>query len=308
MSTNKEFEELNTEWKQSLNENQKEMDKQAVEQTSSEEAKPFLETKEESTSKWYDSVHKDLIDVAKTFPTPEALVKSYKELTDYMSQTRKGISPPKDDAPQEEWDTFYKTLGRPDNIEDYAFKTPEGEDITPYNKNSMMELRKHFKKAGLNKKQALEVVKFLESNNRMQAVDQQSEYKKRLLEGYDALKREWGPDQFENNRSFAQKVYDKILPDPADQKALSAIGFDRQPEALKLLVRIGRTILDDDVVRDLRNEKGGIGFSNDPNIVNAQVRKWTREINRTDLDPKAKAFADKEWKKWKLQQNPRAFD
>lgn len=70
------------------------------------------------------------------------------------SLRRAGKAMPEDTAPASEWDVFYKSVGRPDNPDDYKYTKPDDiyiMDLTPEN---MKNLFSTFHKAGLNQKQA----------------------------------------------------------------------------------------------------------------------------------------------------------
>ncbi len=270
---------------------------------------PLIKAKEEEPGgeEWYKDIDPVLQETAKKFKSPAGLLKSYRELEEYLSSSRKGISKPDKDAPESEWDAFYKSLGRPDDINEYGLKDKDQKEVTPYDGKNMLELKKSFKDAGLTKKQANKIIKFLDNTNRLARHDDDIASRKKRAEAFEELQRDWGPDEFTSNQKFAEKIFHRFL-DVNDQKEFIKAGVDQMPGMLKLLVNVGKTIMDDNTIRDLRTERNGLDVKNNPDVISAEIKKWTQALSDPGLTPDQHNVAYKNWKVWKLKQDPNVFD
>lgn len=107
---------------------------------------------------WYDDIPeapvKELM-TAKGYKTPAEVAMAYHNLNKLVSSTPGGadalIASPAADAPQEQWDAFYKKLGRPEAPTDYVIKAAEG--VTP-DEGMVKFAQETFHAAGLSPKQA----------------------------------------------------------------------------------------------------------------------------------------------------------
>lgn len=98
----------------------------------------------------------------KDVDTVDKLFKKLDGAQKLIGQRPAGI--PQENAPQEEWDKFYKTLGRPEKSEEYDLKTSEElAKVMGVDEKLAAGVKDLFYKAGLNKKQAEAIQKGYEA-------------------------------------------------------------------------------------------------------------------------------------------------
>ncbi|MCT9950827.1 hypothetical protein [Klebsiella pneumoniae] len=140
-----------------------------------------------------------------------------------------------DDGDEKGWQDLYAKLGRPEKIEDYGIKPPEGSDGTFLNTAlSWMH------ESGLNKKQAETVIhKFNEY-----AAEQQKSAQENIA-NQNAANREkviksWG-SEVEANTAILQNAVQRFFPDAVIEKFNTA-GLLNDPDLVNAVLAIGKAL------------------------------------------------------------------
>ncbi|MDX7608324.1 hypothetical protein SJS41_23585 [Klebsiella quasipneumoniae] len=146
-----------------------------------------------------------------------------------------------DDGDEKGWQDLYAKLGRPEKIEDYGIKPPEGSDGTFLNTAlSWMH------ESGLNKKQAETVIhKFNEY-----AAEQQKSAQENIA-NQNAANREkviksWG-NEVEANTAILQNAVQRFFPDAVIEKFNTA-GLLNDPDLVNAVLAIGKALGEDKTV------------------------------------------------------------
>lgn len=146
-----------------------------------------------------------------------------------------------DDSDEKGWQDLYAKLGRPEKIEDYGIKAPDGADGTFLNTAlSWMH------ESGLNKKQAETVInKFNEYASGQQKIAQEN------LANQNAANREkviksWG-SEVEANTAILQNAVQRFFPDAVIEKFNSA-GLLNDPDLVNAVLAIGKALGEDKTV------------------------------------------------------------
>lgn len=146
-----------------------------------------------------------------------------------------------DDGDEKGWQDLYAKLGRPEKIEDYGIKPPEGSDGTFLNTAlSWMH------ESGLNKKQAETVIhKFNEY-----AAEQQKSAQENIA-NQNAANREkviksWG-SEVEANTAILQNAVQRFFPDAVIEKFNTA-GLLNDPDLVNAVLAIGEALGEDKTV------------------------------------------------------------
>lgn len=192
---------------------------------------------------WRDGLAAEFKDLPaiKDYADVNALVKSHVNL-----QQKLGSNPlkmPKEDAKPEEWNEFYKSLGRPDTIEGYELpeaKLPAG---LPEDKEFKTAFMQHFHDEGLTKKQAnglynkymAHSAKSFEAYQSKKVLDRQAATQK--------LQGEW-KDKYDNNMVQAQAVI-RTFGSPELVQWLEETGNGDEPSFAKLFYNISTTLFED---------------------------------------------------------------
>ena len=149
---------------------------------------------------------------AEKIKSNDDLFKAYDNAQSMIGKRPAGI--PSNDASDEEWNQFYKAMGRPDEPK-YDFTEPEGLpegfDTTPFREQASEILHK----AGLTPKQADKVYNEylkmeLESAGSQQ--EQSAEQQKQLDEQYDQLRKEHFADDAEKYETLLKEDFAKHVP------------------------------------------------------------------------------------------------
>ncbi|EMP5259683.1 hypothetical protein RE091_000162 [Klebsiella variicola] len=146
-----------------------------------------------------------------------------------------------DDGDEKGWQDLYAKLGRPEKIEDYGIKPPEGSDGTFLNTAlSWMH------ESGLNKKQAETVIhKFNEY------ADEQQKSAQENIANQNAANREkviksWG-SEVEANTAILQNAVQRFFPDAVIEKFNTA-GLLNDPDLVNAVLAIGKALGEDKTV------------------------------------------------------------
>ncbi|CAH3636274.1 TPA: hypothetical protein MAX58_002918 [Klebsiella pneumoniae] len=146
-----------------------------------------------------------------------------------------------DDGDEKGWQDLYAKLGRPEKIEDYGIKPPEGSDGAFLNTAlSWMH------ESGLNKKQAETVIhKFNEY-----AAEQQKSAQENIA-NQNAANREkviksWG-SEVEANTAILQNAVQRFFPDAVIEKFNTA-GLLNDPDLVNAVLAIGKALGEDKTV------------------------------------------------------------
>jgi len=149
---------------------------------------------------------------------------------------------PKPDAPREEWDAFFKRLGRPDEPTGYELAAPEGVEYKADEATDKW-FRETAHRLGLSRTQANELfaeyVKFADAELRQaaQATEQQR------AEALSTLQREYGT-ALQEKVAVAQKAVEFFGGD--DLKTfLDESGLGDHPALVKAFVKIGEAMSED---------------------------------------------------------------
>jgi len=166
------------------------------------------------------------------------LGKAYSELEGKLGES---VTPPGEDATDEERSNFYKKLGRPDTPEGYKVKFPES-----YSQEVVDAYRKTAFEMGLNDKQfggfmktmGLQALATTEKMKAMQTAEQEAAVK--------ALKDDWG-ESFDANNALAQRT---LINYGGEQikKEFQAAGLGNSVPLMNFLKAVGADLVEHKVI------------------------------------------------------------
>lgn len=171
---------------------------------------------------------------------------------------RKGVILPKDgDAADQE--RFFKELGRPETVEGYEIKAPEGlPDGFPYAPELEGQFKQWAFEEGLTGKQAQNLFNKYLQTNLAQFEAAQKALKDGMATLAGELKKEWG-DKYQENFAIAQKAMGEFF--PQGSKALAALDkvMGDDADLIRMAFAIGTRMGEADFI------KGGSNNSDDLN-------------------------------------------
>lgn len=200
-----------------------------------------------AAANWRDSLPEDLrgdTSLAQ-FKDIEALAKSYIHTKQQVG--KKGVIPPTDKSSDEEWGSFFDTLGRPP-IDKYEIKTPEGKQL---NKEYVEKYKEMAHKAGLLPKQAQAIMDHHIAFEEEMLANHKKNMEAQKTEGLNALKQTWGQGYDKQIALAKMAVKEAGIEGLAEHLQKTGLGDD--PVVIKLMAKMGAMFGED----KLRGEAAG---------------------------------------------------
>lgn len=145
--------------------------------------------------------------LAKRFTSLDATAKSYVNAERMLSNGNK-IAVPGDNSTPEEWDAFYKGIGRPDSEDKYEVTIPDEIKGMTLDEAAMKEFRSTAFKNGLNGKQVKALTDFYFKSTKSAIDSVQAKLDAVHTEAVTALESDWGPKdgaKYKENVALAEK-------------------------------------------------------------------------------------------------------
>ncbi|HIE8504343.1 TPA: hypothetical protein ACXPXX_004346 [Klebsiella pneumoniae] len=146
-----------------------------------------------------------------------------------------------DDGDEKGWQDLYAKLGRPEKIEDYGIKPPEGSDGAFLNTAlSWMH------ESGLNKKQAETVIHKFNEYAAEQQKSAQGNIANQNAANREKVIKSWG-SEVEANTAILQNAVQRFFPDAVIEKFNTA-GLLNDPDLVNAVLAIGKALGEDKTV------------------------------------------------------------
>lgn len=190
---------------------------------------------------WRESIPEELRGdpAIKNFKDVEDLARGFLETKKLIGQ--KGLSRPEDKAGEEEWDAFYKALGRPDAPEGYDLqmpadeKVPKGVYVSETLHTGFLSLAHQI---GLMPGQAAVLQEGFMKLLGMEAENLEATENTSFETAVTALKDEWVND-FEKNRELARRAAATVFAKDG-MAELVKYGFDNNPVFIKKMFELAQ--------------------------------------------------------------------
>ena len=205
--------------------------------------KPKTENQQSETS-WRTGLPEDIRENPHLtrYGSQEEAARGIIEAQNFISTTRPTV--PKEDAPAEEWDKFFNSLGRPEKPEGYEITKPENlpKDF-PYSEELDKQWQTWAHKAGLTTKQFKAIRdEYLTANvadfNRV-LVDQGQREEQVVA----ALEKKWG-GRYKEELALSRKTAQSLIETDEDWNSLS-FALDNDERLVSLFNRIGHHFSED---------------------------------------------------------------
>ncbi len=146
-----------------------------------------------------------------------------------------------EDSDEKGWQELYEKLGRPEKVEDYGIKPPEGSDGTFLNTAlSWMH------ESGLNKKQAETVINKFNEYAAEQQKSAQENIANQNAANREKVIKSWG-SEVEANTAILQNAVQRFFPDAVIEKFNTA-GLLNDPDLVNAVLAIGKALGEDKTV------------------------------------------------------------
>lgn len=146
-----------------------------------------------------------------------------------------------DDGDEKGWQDLYAKLGRPEKIEDYGIKPPEGSDGTFLN-----TALGWMHESGLNKKQAETVINKFNEYAAEQQKSAQENIANQNAANREKVIKSWG-SEVKANTAILQNAVQRFFPDAVIEK-FSTAGLLNDPDLVNAVLAIGKALGEDKTV------------------------------------------------------------
>lgn len=154
-------------------------------------------------------------------------------------------------ATPDDWNAFFKAVGRPDAPEGYDLPGPKDEKAAGY--EAYKQFRDTAHKAGLTNAQASSVLEFLVALGESEYSNADAAIKQQREQAAAELRKEWGL-AYDKNVAIANRLVQAFGGDAKSQQALAEV-IGNNPQVIKFCAAIGSKLLED----NLLGEVGGSG-------------------------------------------------
>ena len=170
-------------------------------------------------------------DTLSKFKDVGALGNSYLELQKMVGSR---IKLPAEDASEEDVNSFYNQIGRPESPDKYELNMPEAD----YRQDKLDEFLNQAHKSGLTNKQAQEAINFYHAMELDGHVNAEASMQQARLDAETALKKEWGPTEYPKNLAISRRAFNRFADDDLKQ-FVNDTGVTNNVSMIKFLHRIG---------------------------------------------------------------------
>ncbi|EIP99335.1 hypothetical protein OpiT1DRAFT_03849 [Opitutaceae bacterium TAV1] len=148
---------------------------------------------------------------------------------------RDHVAIPTENAPPEEWSTFFAKVGRPEKPEGYEMKRPDGVPDEVWSDDRAKAFAEEAHKLGLSKKQAHALVAWQTAGVTAEIAAAQE----KLASDTAALKAEWGAD-YDKNSIMAKHAIAKL----AGADALNDSALTTHPVFVRIMAKVGAALFE----------------------------------------------------------------
>jgi hypothetical protein len=162
------------------------------------------------------------------------LAKGFVETKKLVGQT---LRAPAADAPDEEWDKYYKAGGMPNTPEEYKFSLPDDFKLT---KEEEKEVRGMAYRMRLNDKQTQMMVDLQAQG----VADMRKAEREELAKTDKAYREKWGAN-FDRNKAIVSRTLDRIDPEKKIRAFFNETGMGNHPVMIDLIYEWGKRLVED---------------------------------------------------------------
>jgi hypothetical protein len=170
-------------------------------------------------------------DTLSKFKDVGALGTSYLELQKMVGSR---VKVPGDDATDDDLNSFYNQIGRPEAPDKYELQMPDAE----YNQDKVQAFLAQAHASGLTNKQAQAAIDFYHSMEVDGQVNTEASMQQARLDAETALKKEWGPAEYAKNLAVSRRAFNRFADDDLKQ-FVNETGVTNNVAMIKFLHRIG---------------------------------------------------------------------
>ena len=212
----------------------------------------------QNEAQWYDALPEGMRDHADVtrYKSVEALAQGHIHANKLLGAKSSGINVPAPDAPTEDWDKFYESIGRPESPDKYGLSPIIGEGDEQYElpEDWVTEFAAEAHKHGMTAKQTQDMFSWFFENARESNKKVMSELAERSASVTASLQKEWG-DEYKSKMTRVGSLISKFADEDAKSALQGAVG--NSPEFMRMMANIADSLSEDSI--DTGEGKGDIG-------------------------------------------------
>lgn len=171
-------------------------------------------------------------DTLSKFKDVGSLGSSYLELQKMVGSR---VKVPAEDASEEDINSFYNQIGRPESPEKYTIDLPSDN----YPQDIIQSFLKEAHASGLTNKQAQSAINFYNTIETNGQINSDAAMQQAKVDAESALKKEWGPAEYAKELAVSRRAFNRFADD--DLKAfVNDTGVTNNVAMIKFLNRIGK--------------------------------------------------------------------
>ena len=233
------------------------------------------EVKEDTWQTQYLSEDLQGNDTLSKFKDVGSLGNSYVELQKLVGSR---VKVPTDDSTEEDVNSFYNQIGRPESPEKYSIDLPSDS----YPQEVIQSFLKEAHASGLTNKQAQAAINFYNTIETDGQINSDAAMQQAKVDAESALKKEWGPSEYAKELAVSRRAFNRFADD--DLKAfVNETGVTNNVAMIKFLNRIGKAFSEPDM-GGAGKDSGSIDGDSAKIEISAMLKDKTHKYNEALFD------------------------
>ena len=233
------------------------------------------EVKEDTWQTQYLSEDLQGNDTLSKFKDVGSLGNSYVELQKLVGSR---VKVPTDDSTEEDVNSFYNQIGRPESPEKYSIDLPSDS----YPQDVIQSFLKEAHASGLTNKQAQSAINFYNTIETDGKINSDAAMQQAKVDAESALKKEWGQAEYAKELAVSRRAFNRFADD--DLKAfVNETGVTNNVAMIKFLNRIGKAFSEPDMAGSGK-DSGSIDGDSAKIEISAMLKDKTHKYNEALFD------------------------
>jgi hypothetical protein len=205
----------------------------------------------------------------------DSLGNSYVELQKLVGSR---VKVPTDDSTEEDVNSFYNQIGRPESPEKYSIDLPSDS----YPQEVIQSFLKEAHASGLTNKQAQAAINFYNTIETDGQINSDAAMQQAKVDAESALKKEWGPSEYAKELAVSRRAFNRFADD--DLKAfVNETGVTNNVAMIKFLNRIGKAFSEPDM-GGAGKDSGSIDGDSAKIEISAMLKDTSHKYNEALFD------------------------
>ena len=194
------------------------------------------------------------------------------------------VKVPTDESSDEERGEFYNKLGRPETPDKYELQIDERFSNNPQDLQKIQEFKEKAFDQGFSNTQAQKAVDFYTDMINGAMIDQDAVMGQARITAETALKKEWGPMQYDKNLALSRRAFNRFADDDL-KKFVNENGFSNNIGMIKFLHKIGTAFNEPEMV-GMGKDSGSVDSDSARIEIDAMMKDSKHKYHEALFDPK----------------------